>query len=485
MRGPLLARVVAASALLLVTAPASAIGPGPASPFDDCRDMIQDNRPYEGDRSRLVSTEVAGVSPAAVPVNVLLPPGYDAPGNTRRYPVFYLLTAWHDEDSWLVYSDLYALSNDPEAARQAIVVMPRGHGFLIDIDQRNGSWLWETFYVERLVPFVDANFRTIPDGAHRAVAGPSGGGITAMHLASRHPDIFRAVGGFSGGYDFADPGAGSAAAIFSDRAIWACSGGRVGDEGVFGDPVLDRVWYYALSPEALARNLKGVSVYFSYGDGRPCDAGDVADIAIPPNRTMRWANLLEPAVYESSEQFRGALTEAGIPHTADYYGCGLHSWGYFDRDLHVFWDFMFEVFGSPEPAEFDYRTADAPNNRTASNGRRLLIANRVWGWTFDPDPDRATEFLDVTDASEDGVTLTGSGLTTVTTAAIFSTGQIVGLTGALESSTVADEGGRITFHVDLGPPHAYQQYSPQQRGLEAAGGYWTTKAVQFDVEGRG
>jgi len=48
-----------------------------------------------------------------------------------------------------------------------------------------------------LIPFVDANFRTIPDREHRALAGLSMGGAEALRIGLNHLDQFAYLGAFS------------------------------------------------------------------------------------------------------------------------------------------------------------------------------------------------------------------------------------------------------------------------------------------------
>jgi len=52
--------------------------------------------------------------------------------------------------------------------------------------------------IEELVPHVDAHFRTLPDRAHRGVAGKSSGGYGALVLGLMHPETFGAVACHSG-----------------------------------------------------------------------------------------------------------------------------------------------------------------------------------------------------------------------------------------------------------------------------------------------
>jgi len=48
-----------------------------------------------------------------------------------------------------------------------------------------------------LIPFIDANFRTLSDREHRALAGLSMGGAQAVRIGLNHLDQFAYVGAFS------------------------------------------------------------------------------------------------------------------------------------------------------------------------------------------------------------------------------------------------------------------------------------------------
>ena len=53
--------------------------------------------------------------------------------------------------------------------------------------------------VNETIPMIDARFRTIPDNAHRAMAGLSMGGMQTKSICLAHPDVFSNIGIFSGG----------------------------------------------------------------------------------------------------------------------------------------------------------------------------------------------------------------------------------------------------------------------------------------------
>ena len=58
---------------------------------------------------------------------------------------------------------------------------------------------FQTVLLDELIPYVDANFRTIPEASHRAMAGLSMGGMQTSQIAPSHPEIFSHIGLLSGG----------------------------------------------------------------------------------------------------------------------------------------------------------------------------------------------------------------------------------------------------------------------------------------------
>jgi enterochelin esterase-like enzyme len=58
---------------------------------------------------------------------------------------------------------------------------------------------FDTVLVKELIPYVDANFRTLADRSHRAMAGLSMGGMETHAITLAHPDTFAYYGLLSGG----------------------------------------------------------------------------------------------------------------------------------------------------------------------------------------------------------------------------------------------------------------------------------------------
>src|SRR5690606_13533030 len=161
----------------------------------------------------------------SIPVKVrfFIPDDYD-PDRAEPYDVLYLLHGgagtWED---WSTSGRLVDTLAQAEHRFEGIVVMPEGgrSGWYTDWPGRtdgNFAPQWETFHIDQLVPWVDANFNTSGTREGRIIAGLSMGGYGALRYAARHPDLFSAVGAFSAGTDMTEPGA---QAIISD-SMWQC-----------------------------------------------------------------------------------------------------------------------------------------------------------------------------------------------------------------------------------------------------------------------
>src|SRR5687767_4229397 len=138
---------------------------------------------------------------------VYTPPGYDQ-DTAKRYPVLYLQHGWgENEYGWGVQGHAGRIMDNLIAenkARPFIIVMT--YGMTNDTRPGAGGGLrnfdikpFETVLVEELIPYVDANFRTISDQPNRAMAGLSMGGMETKMITLKHLDKFSHIGLFSGG----------------------------------------------------------------------------------------------------------------------------------------------------------------------------------------------------------------------------------------------------------------------------------------------
>ncbi|MGA2542645.1 MAG: alpha/beta hydrolase-fold protein [Verrucomicrobiota bacterium] len=62
-----------------------------------------------------------------------------------------------------------------------------------------GGGVFERVLLDDLIPYIDANFRTLADQPHRAMAGLSMGGMQTHTITLAHLDTFSHIGLFSGG----------------------------------------------------------------------------------------------------------------------------------------------------------------------------------------------------------------------------------------------------------------------------------------------
>jgi enterochelin esterase-like enzyme len=58
---------------------------------------------------------------------------------------------------------------------------------------------FERILLDDLIPYVESNYRVIPDQAHRAMAGLSMGGMQTHSIVVANPAVFSYVGMFSSG----------------------------------------------------------------------------------------------------------------------------------------------------------------------------------------------------------------------------------------------------------------------------------------------
>ena len=292
--------------------------------------------------SRTFEVDIATAKVAAGAVNgphrvrVTLPASYPT-STTARFPVLYLLHggAGGNAAQWTTGGGaVEAITADD----QLITVMPDGGkvGWYTNwVDQSRGAQAWRDFHVDQLIPWVDANLRTIASKSGRAVAGLSMGGFGAVRYAQDRPDLFAYVGSFSGAVDLGDYGT---RAVIGEQAM---QNGYL-FTGPFGNPFppLDTTWN-ALNPVNRAGALHGVDVALYVGAG------------------IHQFDVLEGTMAKSGERMHNALTAAGVPHfwwnygrpgPGSPYGCdGGHNFGCWNFALDHSLPRMLSVLQDPTP----------------------------------------------------------------------------------------------------------------------------------------
>ncbi|MDQ2770231.1 MAG: alpha/beta hydrolase-fold protein [Bacteroidota bacterium] len=145
-----------------------------------------------------------------------LPPGYATSG--RRYPVLYMQDGQNVFDAatsfageWGVdeaLNQLAASGQDPTGC--IVVAVDNGPNRLDEYSPWNNPQygggqgdLYVDFLVQTLKPYIDANYRTLPDRANTGIGGSSMGALIATYAALREPTVFGKVAAFSPAYWFA------------------------------------------------------------------------------------------------------------------------------------------------------------------------------------------------------------------------------------------------------------------------------------------
>lgn len=133
---------------------------------------------------------------------------YENPG--KRYPVLYLQHGMgENETSWANQGKMNFIMDNLIAdgsAAPMIVVMDNGNIESFDVKEgesrmdamkRFGAE-FPSILVNEIIPHIDANFHTISDREHRAMAGLSWGGLLTFNTTLSNIDKFAYIGAFSG-----------------------------------------------------------------------------------------------------------------------------------------------------------------------------------------------------------------------------------------------------------------------------------------------
>ncbi len=171
------------------------------------------NPPYQPgtiDRITFESRALAGnrlSDPSVRPLHVYLPSGYDD-DRQRRYPTILMLSSHGNTGqsmlNWRGWDESVNQQLDrligSGACPPCIMIIP-------DTWTRLGGALhvnsiaignYGDYLLDEIIPYVDAHYRTLPDGAHRGVMGRSSGGYAAIVHAMTRPGTFAAVADHSG-----------------------------------------------------------------------------------------------------------------------------------------------------------------------------------------------------------------------------------------------------------------------------------------------
>ncbi len=138
------------------------------------------------------------------PLLIYTPPGYDA--SNKKYPVLYLVSGTTDtEETWFKVGRANLILDNLIAQNKAVpmvIVMPYGN--MLNGTPAPSSLQAADMYkvfsndlMKGIIPYVETNYRVIPDRESRAIAGFSRGGGQSLFAGFKNLDQFAWIGSYS------------------------------------------------------------------------------------------------------------------------------------------------------------------------------------------------------------------------------------------------------------------------------------------------
>lgn len=238
---------------------------------------------------------------------VYLPKSYST-SPEKKYPVLYLLHGGGGTHTdWPVKGRLLDVVNpliDSGEATEMIIICPEaGKTFMNYFN--NPDWRYEDYFFQELIPYIEANYRVIPDKGHRAVAGLSMGGGGTVIYAARHPEMFCAAYSMSGYF------------YRHDNLSWIN----------FNDPVVKKV-HQLVEDNNCVKFVKNA------------DKDKIAAM-----KTVKWFVDCgdDDFTFKANTEFVLAMSDAGIPYQFRVRDGG-HTWEYWHTALYIALPFVSSSF---------------------------------------------------------------------------------------------------------------------------------------------
>jgi pimeloyl-ACP methyl ester carboxylesterase len=297
-------------------------------------------------RGESLSHSLIGTDPVRK-LAVYLPAGYE--NAAQRYPVIYYLPnplTKFEEDFYR--EPVHAVLD------RAITAGEIGKVIFVAVDLRTPlgcSWYvnspvtgnWEDFMVRELVPYVDANFRTLATRDSRGVVGDFMGGYGAIRFGMTHPEVFGTV------YALHPVGTGSGIYTMYSRPDWKLLANIRSMDQVKDSP------FAPIFTTIFQASVPDVNRPPLYIDLQARSVGDTVEIDSAVTERLRDNFLLETMIGKfadnlkslrglrfdwarndgnqdhvyANQAFTHKLNEFGIPHEAEEYNgvWGTGNWG--------------------------------------------------------------------------------------------------------------------------------------------------------------
>lgn len=221
-----------------------------------------------------------------------------------------------------------------------LIVMPEaGRGFYTNWWKggRRGDPGWERFYLDELIPTVEARFPILPGRRNHAIAGLSMGGMGTTFLAEQRPDYFGAAASFSGFVQHQRPEV--------EAGLRALGGPEYQD--IFGP--MDAFYATGHNPTRLISNLEHTRLFVAAGDGTPRPGVSSSPSAVAGG------GAVEAGLRQQNDELVTAARVAGVDVTYQPQQ-GVHDWPYWREHLQaaIRWGLFAPV--PEDPDRWTYRT---------------------------------------------------------------------------------------------------------------------------------
>lgn len=135
-------------------------------------------------------------------VSMYLPPMYFEEEN-RRFPVLFLQHGFSEnETSWLYQGKVnFVLDNLISEGKAEPMIVVMCNGMLITADEKEsktGCGLFQEYLINDVIPYISSRYRVAEGRENCAMAGLSMGSIQTSRTALYYPELFHAIGLFSG-----------------------------------------------------------------------------------------------------------------------------------------------------------------------------------------------------------------------------------------------------------------------------------------------
>jgi enterochelin esterase family protein len=138
---------------------------------------------------------------------IYLPPGFDL--NAQLAPKLLLVNDGQEHEAWRLQETLALLYARKQVAPTVVAAISVGgerlqeYGTAVAPNAQNlgrEAAPYARFIIEELLPMLHERLEISPSPAQTAICGASLGGLSAFDIAWNHPDLFGAVGVFSGSF---------------------------------------------------------------------------------------------------------------------------------------------------------------------------------------------------------------------------------------------------------------------------------------------